>query len=220
MKNLSFIYSLLVVFALLSCSKTKFQYDKKIYLSEPEITWFTFDDYDSVAVKGFTRCEALDVCKGALPGNVAKESGFDKSYLYYIYEASVEVKDNEESLASFREYTNLGYSTREFENKGIGQVSVLKENGDKYLKTSTCLIHIFQEVGGEKQDIWYPCSPFDLEWSFFSIKNRRTAAKVRFVMADLIRQLILNGAYQRSIRSRVKPGMTDRIATFDTFPLL
>ena len=31
MKNLSFIYSLLVVFALLSCSKTKFQYDKKIY---------------------------------------------------------------------------------------------------------------------------------------------------------------------------------------------
>ena len=171
MKNLSFIYSLLVVFALLSCSKTKFQYDKKIYLSEPEITWFTFDDYDSVAVKGFTRCEALDVCKGALPGNVAKESGFDKSYLYYIYEASVEVKDNEESLASFREYTNLGYATREFENKGIGQVSVLKENGDKYLKTSTCLIHIFQEVGGEKQDIWYPCSPFDLEWSFFSIKN-------------------------------------------------
>ena len=101
---------------------------KKIYLSEPEITWFTFDDYDSVAVKGFTRCEALDVCKGALPRNVAKESGFDKSYLYYIYEASVEVKDNEESLASFREYTNLGYSTREFENKGIGQVSVLKEN--------------------------------------------------------------------------------------------
>ena len=84
--------------------------------------------------KDFTRCEALDVCKGALPGNVAKESGFDKSYLYYIYEASVEVKDNEESLASFREYTNLGYSTREFENKGIGQVSVLKENGDKYLK--------------------------------------------------------------------------------------
>ena len=170
MKNLSFIYSLLVVFALLSCSKTKFHYDKKIYLSEPEITWFTFDDYDSVAVKGFTRCEALDVCKGALPGNVAKESGFDKSYLYYIYEASVGMKDNEERLV-FKNVVDLGYSTRELENKGTYQISLLEENGDKYLKTSTCLIHIFQEVGGEKQDIWYPCSPFDFELSFFSIKN-------------------------------------------------
>ena len=33
-------------------------------------------------------------------------------------------------------------------------------------------------------------------------------SKVSFVMADLIRQLILSTIYQCSMQSRVKPGMT------------
>lgn len=36
----------------------------------------------------------------------------------------------------------------------------------------------------------------------------KAVAKVSFVMADLIRQLILSAICQCSMRSRVKPGMT------------
>lgn len=36
----------------------------------------------------------------------------------------------------------------------------------------------------------------------------KAVAKVSFVMADLIRQLILSALCQCSMRSRVKPGMT------------
>ncbi|WP_288206421.1 hypothetical protein [uncultured Parabacteroides sp.] len=168
MKNLSFIYSLLIVFVLLSCSKTKFTCEKEIYLSKPEVNRFTLDDRDSIAVKGFTRCEALEVRIGTLPENIVKESGYDKSYHYCTYEAMVEMEDDMEKLVSFREDTNLGYSTGDFEDRGFMQSTYLKE-GHKYLKTYTYLVHIFKDEKGQDADIWYPRSPFYLEWAFFSI---------------------------------------------------
>ncbi len=168
MKNLSFIYSLLVVFALLSCSKTKFTYEKKIYLSTPEVTRFTLDDQDSIAVKGFDRCEALKVVKGKLPENVAKESGYDKSYYYCTYEATVEMEDDMDKLVFPKEKVDVGYSTIDFEGKGFMQVSDTKD-GHKYVKLYTYLVHIFKDENGKEADIWYPHSPFELEWTFFSI---------------------------------------------------
>ena len=184
MKNLSFIYSLLVVFALLSCSKTKFTYEKKIYLSTPEVMRFTLDDQDSIAVKGVDRCEALEVVKGKLPENVAKESGYDKSYYYCTYEATVEMEDDMDIIVDFfdklanfddmdklvfpKEKVDVGYSTIDFEGKGFMQVSDTKD-GHKYVKLYTYLVHIFKDENGEEADIWYPHSPFELEWTFFSI---------------------------------------------------
>ena len=168
MKNLSFIYSLLVVFALLSCSKTKFTYEKKIYLSTPEVTRFTLDAQDSIAVKGFDRCEALEVVKGKLPENVAKESGYDKSYYYCTYEATVEMEDDMDKLVFPKEKVDVGYSTIDFEGRGFMQVSDTKD-GHKYVKLYTYLVHIFKDENGKEADIWYPHSPFELEWTFFSI---------------------------------------------------
>ena len=144
MKNLSFIYSLLVVFALLSCSKTKFTYEKKIYLSTPEVV------------------------KGKLPENVAKESGYDKSYYYCTYEATVEMEDDMDKLVFPKEKVDVGYSTIDFEGKGFMQVSDTKD-GHKYVKLYTYLVHIFKDENGKEADIWYPHSPFELEWTFFSI---------------------------------------------------
>lgn len=168
MKNLSFVYSLLIIFALLSCSKTKFTCEKEIYLSKPAVSRFTLDDRDSIAVKGFTRCEALEVRIGALPENIIKESGYDKSYHYCTYEAVVEMEDDREKLVSFREDATQGYSSSDFEGRGFMQSSYSRE-GHKYLKSYTYLVHLFKDEKGQDADIWYPRSPFDLEWAFFSI---------------------------------------------------
>ena len=175
MRNRMFVFYLLLMLTLMSCSKTEIGFNGQVYLylSEPEVNRYPVEKGDSIVVKGFNSWTIGDEHKGMLPDSVVRDSGYDKSYVYYICAVTAEFKMNEEDFIIMYadQNTKLGYSTRELENKGTYQISLLEENGDKYLKTSTCLIHIFQEVGGEKQDIWYPCSPFDLEWSFFSIKN-------------------------------------------------
>lgn len=166
MKNQLYVCVLLFILATLSCSESEFRYNKNIYLSDPAITRTAASDGDSLIVKGFSRCEALDVYKGTLPENVAKESGYDKSYLYYIYEVSVELEDNSSSLIISVEDTTLGYSSGELTDRGYFQSTVKKDGGNTYLKIYTYFIHLFKEVNGNNLDIWYPCDPFDMEWRF------------------------------------------------------
>ena len=170
MKNQMCVCCLLLMLAFASCTKMEVGFKGQVYLyqSEPEVTRYSLEKRDSIVVKGFNNWAMRDEHKGMLPDNVVKDSGYDKSYYYCTYEATVEIKDDMDKLVFPKEKVDVGYSTIDFEGKGFMQVSDTKD-GHKYVKLYTYLVHIFKDENGKEADIWYPHSPFELEWTFFSI---------------------------------------------------
>ena len=67
--------------------------------------------------------------------------------------------------------TKLGYSFPDMGYIGVSNTVKDYDSLDDSFVMNTYLIYISQEKDGKKMDIWYPCSPFDLEWHCFSFKD-------------------------------------------------
>lgn len=172
MKKQCFVFSLLLVLVLAACSKDDLQSADKVDPSEPQITYLPIEIGDSLIIKGFNTCYALNVYKGTLPELVVKESGYDKSYLYYIHKAMVKVEEKEDKMLFPVTDMRMGYSTPEMTDIGNYYSSIQDQNGRIFLEIYTYLIHLTKEQGGEDMDIWYPCSPKELEWTAFEIERK------------------------------------------------
>ena len=175
MKNQMCVCCLLLMLAFASCTKMEVGFKGQVYLyqSEPEVTRYSLEKRDSIVVKGFNNWAMRDEHKGMLPDNVVKDSGYDKSYVYYIcaVTAKVEMKEDYFITSSADPDTKLGYTTQELDQHGVSSIIGDGSNADNYLIMNTYLIYISQEKNGKKMDVWYPCSPADLEWHCIAFKG-------------------------------------------------
>ena len=166
MRNRMFVFYLLLMLTLMSCSKTEIGFNGQVYLylSEPEVNRYPVEKGDSIVVKGFNSWTIGDEHKGMLP---------DKSYVYYICAVTAEFKMNEEDFISMHavQSTKLGYNSPDMDCIGFSSTVKDYDSLDDSFVMNTYLIYISQEKDGKKMDLWYPCSPFDLEWHCFSFKD-------------------------------------------------
>ena len=175
MRNRMFVFYLLLMLTLMSCSKTEIGFNGQVYLylSEPEVNRYPVEKGDSIVVKGFNSWTIGDEHKGMLPDSVVRDSGYDKSYVSYICAVTAEFKMNEEDFIIMYadQNTKLGYSFPDMGYIGVSNTVKDYDSLDDSFVMNTYLIYISQEKDGKKMDIWYPCSPFDLEWHCFSFKD-------------------------------------------------
>ena len=147
MRNRMFVFYLLLMLTLMSCSKTEIGFNGQVYLylSEPEVNRYPVEKGDSIVVKGFNSWTIGDEHKGMLPDSVVKDSGYDKSYVYYICAVTAEFKMNEEDFIIMYadQNTKLGYS---FPDMGyIGVSNTVKDYDsldDSFVMNTLSLIHI------------------------------------------------------------------------------
>lgn len=177
MKNQLLVCCLLFLFASISCSKTEVAMESTIYsfMSEPEVTRFNLSDLDSLVVKGFSKCSTSKEHRGQLPDSVAKKSGYNKSYVYYIFEASIRFKKDKAEYILIKEIDDsvLGYISAEMQTIGCTYYGVTteKELEQPLYTVCTYLVYISEDAEGNKLDIWYPCPPADLELHCYTVKE-------------------------------------------------
>ncbi|WP_288206422.1 hypothetical protein [uncultured Parabacteroides sp.] len=176
MKKQMFVCCLLLMLAFASCTKMEVGFKDQVYLymSEPEINRYSLEKWDSIVVKGFSDWAIRDEYKGMLPDSVVRDSGYDKSYVYYICTVTAKVKMEELDFAfsSVSQGTKLGYTSSDMEERGTSSAG-LSGGTDRFFIMRTCLIYISQEKDGKKMDVWYPYSPDDLEWHCLSLKDSK-----------------------------------------------
>lgn len=171
------MFCLLFLFASLSCSKTEIGLGDTIYsyLSEPEITRFSLSNHDSLVIKGFSKCSTSKELRGHLPDSVAEKSGYDKSYVYYIFQTFIRFKEDGAEYIFIKGVDNsvLGYSSSDMERIGCTTYGITTEKPSKEPLYTVCtyLVYISEDAEGNKLDIWYPCPPADLELHCISIKK-------------------------------------------------
>lgn len=182
MRNQMFVFYLLLMLTLMSCSKTEIGFNGQVYLylSEPEITRYPVEKMDSVVIKGFSACSTRGEQKGMLPENVVKDSGYDQSYTYYICLVSVNMKIKEQELIGLRydESELIGYSSSEMDSGGYSSYRDRDDDKQQNLYVMhTYLVYITQDKNGKKMDVWYPYSPSELEWHCSSIMRSEVEEK-------------------------------------------
>lgn len=84
----------------------------------------------------------------------------------------VKVEEKEDKMLFPVTDMRMGYSTPEMTDIGNYYSSIQDRNGRIFLEIYTYLIHLTKEQGGEDMDIWYPCSPKELEWTAFEIERK------------------------------------------------
>lgn len=115
MRNRMFVFYLLLMLNLSRVLRLRLDFNGQfiLYLSEPEVNRYPVEKGDSIVVKGFNSWTIGDEHKGMLPDSVVKDSGYDKSYVYYICAVTAEFKMNEEDFISMHavQSTKLGYNS-------------------------------------------------------------------------------------------------------------
>ncbi|WP_455638406.1 hypothetical protein [Parabacteroides sp.] len=164
MKKQWFVFGLLLLCVLVSCSKDELELKERIiYKSEPLVSMSANED--SLYVEGYSTCTTFDLKKGVFPENVIKEFGLDKKYIYTLYHVSVDIELSEKYVYTLPvNKDKWGYMDKELSARGCMVTSPTVENGIASSQVSAYFVHVTQEVNGDAMDMWLPYPPKDIYW--------------------------------------------------------
>lgn len=165
MKNHCFVFSLLLIFALASCSNDDDPKERVVNESKPVVTRSAGND--SLYVKGYNTYYTTDEYRGAFPENVVKDLGLEGTYVYTINQVSVVFAIESNYLCSFLENTGeQGYNDLELSTRSVIMSTPSVRDGLSYYRLYSYFIHIIDSSDGE-QDRWIPCPPEEFSLKFY-----------------------------------------------------